>query len=141
MSDHDHAPKNLAPAKAHIVSVPTLIIVWIVLCAGAVLNLLLNSAKLGGSDVFISLVIASLMATISALYFMHLRYDNFFNMVVMILAFLFVTLFISWSSTDVVNYRDQLNPGEAQAMISAYHAQSASHNSSTSMTKTAPKSK
>ena len=129
MSDHDHAPKNLAPAKAHIVSVPTLIVVWIVLCGGAVLNLLLNSARMGGSDVFVELVIASCMATISALYFMHLRYDNLFNMVVMILAFLFVTLFITWSSMDVVNYRDQLNSGESQAMISAYHAQSASHGS------------
>ncbi len=129
MSDHDHAPKNLAPAKAHIVSVPTLIVVWVVLCGGAVLNLLLNSARMGGSDVFVELVIASCMATISALYFMHLRYDNLFNMVVMILAFLFVTLFITWSSMDVVNYRDQLNSGESQAMISAYHAQSASHGS------------
>jgi cytochrome c oxidase subunit 4 len=129
MSDHDHAPKNLAPAKAHIVSVPTLMVVWVVLCCGAVLNLLLNSVALGGSHVLIQLVIASVMATISALYFMHLRYDNLFNMVTMILAFLFVTLFITWSSMDVVNYRDQLNSGEAQAMISAYHAQSASHGS------------
>ncbi len=140
MSDHDHAPKNLAPAKAHIVSLPTLIIVWIVLCAGAVLNLLLNSVHMGGSDVLVSLVIASVMATISALYFMHLRYDNFFNMVIMILAFLFVTLFITWSSMDVVNYRDQLNSGEAQAMISAYHAQSASHGSG-NIAKSAPKPK
>jgi cytochrome c oxidase subunit 4 len=140
MSDHDHAPKNLAPAKAHIVSFSTLIVVWIVLCAGAVLNLLLNSVHMGGSDVLVSLVIASVMATISALYFMHLRYDNFFNMVIMILAFLFVTLFITWSSMDVVNYRDQLNSGEAQAMISASHAQSASHGSG-NIAKSAPKPK
>jgi cytochrome c oxidase subunit 4 len=140
MSDHDHAPKNLAPAKAHIVSVPTLIAVWVALCAAAVLNLLLNSVAMGGSHVLVEMVIASLMATVSALYFMHLRYDNLFNMVVMILAFLFVTLFISWSSVDVINYRHQLNSGEAQSMISAYHAQSASHGSGDTA-KSAPKPK
>lgn len=140
MSDHDHAPKNLAPAKAHIVSVPTLIAVWAALCAAAVLNLLLNSVAMGGSHVLVEMVIASLMATVSALYFMHLRYDNLFNMVVMILAFLFVTLFISWSSVDVINYRHQLNSGEAQSMISAYHAQSASHGSGDTA-KSAPKPK
>ncbi|GEM_PF-1522268 len=131
MSDHDHPPKNLAPAKAHIVSIPTLIVVWIVLCGCAVLNLLLNSVDLGGSHVFVSLVIASIMAIVAALYFMHLRYDHIFNVVIMALAFIFVTLFISWSSLDVFNYRHQLIRGESEAMTTAYHqAQSKSHASS-----------
>ncbi len=127
MTEHDHANKNLSPAVAHVVSIPTLIVVWVILCAGAVLNLLVNSVDLGGSNVLVSLVIASCMATIAALYFMHLRYDNLFNMVIMVLSFIFVTLFIAWSSVDVTNYRQQLNTGEAQAMVTAYHAQTPAH--------------
>jgi cytochrome c oxidase subunit IV len=118
MSDHhDNVP--LQPPKSHLVPLKMLIIVWVVLCAMAVLNTVLAPMNFGGDGVLIAMIIASTMAVIAGLYFMHLRYDSLFNIVIMLLTLIFITLFISFSLTDTTAYRLQLLPGEAPAMVQA----------------------
>ncbi|HMD54729.1 MAG TPA: cytochrome C oxidase subunit IV family protein [Phycisphaerae bacterium] len=121
MSDHhDNIP--LQPAQSHLVPLKMLVIVWVVLCALAILNAVLASTDLGGAGVLVAMVIASTMAVIAGLYFMHLRYDSLFNVVVMLLTLIFITLFITFSLTDTSAYRSELIPGEAPAMVQAQQA-------------------
>src|SRR5271170_3370383 len=123
MSDHhDNIP--LQPAQSHLVPLKMLVIVWVVLCALAILNAVLASTDLGGAGVLVAMIIASTMAVIAGLYFMHLRYDSLFNVVVMLLTLIFITLFITFSLTDTSNYRSDLISGEAPAMVEAQQAQS-----------------
>jgi cytochrome c oxidase subunit 4 len=64
----------------------------------------------GRANVWIALAIATLKATLVALYFMHLRYDKPFNAVVLITALFFVALFISISLQDSLHYQGSHDP-------------------------------
>lgn len=55
-------------------------------------------------NLWIALVIATVKATLVALYFMHLRYDKPFNAVVLICALLFLLLFCSLTLLDTQQY-------------------------------------
>ncbi|HTV48884.1 MAG TPA: cytochrome C oxidase subunit IV family protein [Phycisphaerae bacterium] len=121
MSDHEH-DVQLQPAQSHLVPLRMLFIVWVVLCALAILNAVLANMNLSGAGVLVAMIIASTMAVIAGLYFMHLRYDSLFNVVVMLLTLIFITLFITFSLTDTANYRSDLIPGEAPAMVQAQQA-------------------
>ncbi len=116
----------LTPAKSHIVSIPMLVAVWVLLCGLAVLSTFVAAVNIGSLNVLVEMVIASVMAITAALYFMHLRYDNPFNIAAMLLTLIFITLFISFSLTDTTDYRAELIPGYAPAMQRAAAATAAS---------------
>ncbi len=109
----------LTPAKSHIVPLPMLFAVWVLLCGLAVASMVIASINIGSLNVLVEMVIASVMAIVAALYFMHLRYDNPFNIAAMLLTVIFITLFISFSLTDTTDYRSELIPGYAPAMQKA----------------------
>ncbi len=59
----------------------------------------------GGSlNLWIAMGIATVKATLVALYFMHLRYDRPFNSVILITALLFVLLFVGIALMDSAQY-------------------------------------
>ncbi|MEM9658711.1 MAG: cytochrome C oxidase subunit IV family protein [Planctomycetota bacterium] len=55
----------------------------------------------GAWEVWVSLGIASLKATLVAVYFMHLRYDRPFNSLILISAVVFVALFLALTLMDL----------------------------------------
>ena len=109
----DHTP-NVVPARTHILSVRTLVVVWILLCALAITNFFLAKLNLGHALVFVELSVAVVMAVMSALYFMHLRYDSLFSVAILLLTLIFITLFISLVLIDVTSDQSQMYSGEAQ---------------------------
>ena len=113
-SDHS---KSVVPARSHILTVKTLVTVWIVLCALAVANLYFARLNLGHALVIVELVVAVIMAVVSALYFMHLRYDSLFSVAILMLTLVFIILFICFVIIDTTSYRSQLYHGEAQEMV------------------------
>jgi cytochrome c oxidase subunit 4 len=100
-----------------------LVAVWVALCALTVLNLLLDKVHLHGFSVVVSLAIASVMAIIAAMYFMHLRYDHPFYLSSLILVVIFITIFIVFSAHDTLQYKSQLIKGQAPAMVQAAQVQ------------------
>ena len=62
------------------------------------------------------MAIATVKATLVALYFMHLRYDRPFNAVVFVSALVFVTLFVGIALIDTAAYQPELIPGYAPGM-------------------------
>lgn len=118
-STQDPHSLPLTPAKSHIVSLPMLFAVWVVLCGMALASTAIATVNIGSLNVLVEMVIASVMAIVAALYFMHLRYDNPFNIAAMLLTVIFITLFISFSLTDTTDYRSELIPGYAPAMQKA----------------------
>jgi caa(3)-type oxidase subunit IV len=113
-SDHS---KPVVPARTHILSIQTLVLVWVILCALAIGNLFIAKLHLGPATVAIELVVAVVMAVISALYFMHLRYDSLFSVAILLLTLVFITLFISFVIIDVKADQPQMYSGEAQEMV------------------------
>ncbi|OGP06146.1 MAG: hypothetical protein A2Z91_06175 [Deltaproteobacteria bacterium GWA2_38_16] len=52
-------------------------------------------------NIVVAMAIASIKASLVCLYFMHLKYDNKFNQVVFISAFIFLAIFIGLTGADV----------------------------------------
>ncbi len=118
-AEHAHGGGPVAPSHSKIVPIRNLVAVWVVLCALTLLNLVLDKVHLHGFSVVVSLTIASAMAIVAAMYFMHLRYDHPFYLTALILVIIFIAIFISFSAHDTLQYKSQLIPGQAPAMVQA----------------------
>jgi cytochrome c oxidase subunit 4 len=62
----------------------------------------------GGWALVIALGIATIKASLVALYFMHLRYDNPFYAVVFVTALLFLALLLSLTLLDSLQYQPEV---------------------------------
>jgi caa(3)-type oxidase subunit IV len=71
---------------------------------------------LGNLNLYIALAIAGTKATLVVLYFMHLRYDRPFHLVLFLGCLGFVVLFISLVLTDTRAYNPSIHPGQAPGM-------------------------
>jgi len=100
----------------HVVPLKVLAAVFVTLLALTALTVAAAGVNLGNLNLYVALTIAGVKASLVVLYFMHLRYDRPFLLVVFIGCLGFVVLFISLVLTDAAAYRPSLTPGEAPAM-------------------------
>jgi cytochrome c oxidase subunit 4 len=96
------------PGLAHIMSFRMLVIVWLGLMVLTVLTVAAIKVDLGAWNLYLAMAIATVKATLVALYFMHLRYDKPFNAIVFLSALAFVLLFVSIILTDTVHYQPDI---------------------------------
>ena len=92
----------------HVAPLPTLVAVLAALLVGTWLTVAATSVDLGPLNLWIGLGIATAKAALVALYFMHLRWDRPFHVVVMLAAVLFLALFIGLVLLDTVHYQPEL---------------------------------
>jgi cytochrome c oxidase subunit IV len=100
----------------HVVSMQVLTAVFLALVVLTGLTVAAAHVDLGGGNLVLALVIASVKASLVLLYFMHLRYDRPFNMAVFATCLAFVVLFISLVLTDTQALRATHIPEEAEGM-------------------------
>jgi cytochrome c oxidase subunit 4 len=91
-------------ALAHVVPVSVLLAVFAALLALTCVTLAATWFDLGVWNLWLAMGIATVKATLVALYFMHLRYDHSFYALVLAVALLFVLLFIGFTLLDTVQY-------------------------------------
>lgn len=107
-----------APLVGHVVppsvllatAVALLVLTWLTVQV-AVLHL-----PIGSLAVWIALGIATIKAALVCMYFMHLRYDRPFNVIVLLATLFFVFLFIGLALMDTVAYQPEIIWTEAPAM-------------------------
>ena len=120
MSDHTLSAKAGHPGSQsnkdagdhhgpHIASMGLLLSVFATLVVLTVITVAVAYVDLGDMNLPVAMLIATIKATLVALYFMHLRYDNGFNRLAFFGAFLFVLLFISFTMLDSGQYQDQID--------------------------------
>lgn len=63
---------------------------------------------LGPLNIWIALAIAVVKGAIVCLYFMHLRYDNPFNGIMLVVSMLFVALFMGFAILDTREYKPNI---------------------------------
>jgi cytochrome c oxidase subunit 4 len=108
LAKSDYANANIYGSShgdlAHIASPTTLVTIFamLVLLTGATVGV--SYLGLGNYALIVALVIALIKSTLVCLYFMHLRYDKPFNIVIFLGCLIFVTIFISFSLTDSGQY-------------------------------------
>ena len=100
----------------HVVPMRVLASVFAALVALTILTVAASKVDLGNLNLYVALAIAGVKATLVVLYFMHLRYNQPFNLVVFLGCLAFVVLFISLVLTDTRIYHPSIAPGEAPAM-------------------------
>ena len=103
------APAHGAESIAHIVPVRVLLTVFAVLLAFTVLTVAVAElpatwVDLGRWNLWIAIGIATVKASLVALYFMHLRYDNPFYALIFVTALVFLAVFLSLTLMDTLQY-------------------------------------
>ena len=93
----------------HVTPVQLLIAVFVALLTLTALTVFSAGFDLGPLNIWVAMGIATVKATLVALYFMHLRYDNPFNLVVFLSCFLFVGVFIGIAMMDSHQYQPAID--------------------------------
>ena len=109
---HDGAP--------HALPASVLLGTGAALVALTVVTVVTSRLDLGQFNIVLALAIASLKATLVAMFFMHLKYEHRFQSVVFVGALFFVVLFVGFVVFDTTQYQPDLN-----AAVQALKAQAA----------------
>jgi cytochrome c oxidase subunit 4 len=103
--EHAHDPQ--AETRGYIVTLLSLLVLTAITVGASYINF-------GSGNVVIALAIATIKATIVALFFMHLRHDKPVNAVIACAGFLFLGLFLLFTFLDVGS-RTPLQPVNLKA--------------------------
>jgi cytochrome c oxidase subunit 4 len=106
MSDHaTHADHH---GFAHPAPVWQLLAVFFALVGLTIATVFQATLDLGNLELVISLIIATIKATLVILFFMHMLHDKPLNAIVFISSFVFVALFIGFTLMDAHGYKDSV---------------------------------
>jgi cytochrome c oxidase subunit IV len=93
---------------SHVMPLPMLFGVFMALIVFTVITVVATRFDLGNWNLVVAMAIATIKAALVVLYFMHLRYDNPFNALIFIAALVFITLFISITLLDTMQYQPNI---------------------------------
>jgi len=110
MSTHTESHSHGGP-KIYTANLFALLFLTIITVAAASFNF-------GAANVVIALAIASVKATLVALFFMHLVWDKPINSIIAIAGFLFLGIFLMFDFLDVTT-RDHMQPRNMPVMENA----------------------
>jgi cytochrome c oxidase subunit 4 len=113
-------PTGAAPAAqgetlAHPVPFRVLASVFAALLAFTALTVAATWIDLGNFSLLVAMAIATIKASLVALYFMHLRYDNLFYGFIFLVGLVFVGLFISLALLDTFQYQPDIQSAPPSA--------------------------
>jgi len=106
MSDHGHSEDGTD--FAHPMPLPVLFGVFTALIFLTIVTVGQASFDIGNWDIAVVMGIATIKATLVALFFMHLLHDKPFNIIVFLTGFVFVGLFVSFTLSDSLMTRPDL---------------------------------
>ncbi len=87
--------------------------VWLTLLTLTVVTVTVSYYDFGEWNIFVAMLVATIKAVLVCLYFMHLKYDNHYNQVVFVAAFVFFAIFIGLTLSD-----ELARPTYAPAIVS-----------------------
>lgn len=88
-----------------MVSPGVLLGTWAILLVLTAVTVVAGRLDLGSASVAVALAIATVKATFVGLYFMHLKYDNRFNLVVLVSSIFFAVLLVVFVLFDSTQYQ------------------------------------
>lgn len=112
---HGHEPH---PLVGHLVPYSTLFATGGALLFLTVITVAARYIDLGEANIYLAIGIAVVKATLVSLFFMHLRWDRPFNLMVLVGSMLFVVLMMVFCMMDVGQYKSTIEPGNPKAVKS-----------------------
>jgi cytochrome c oxidase subunit 4 len=110
MTDHAHAEDH---GLAHVMPIWILIATFLALIALTVLTVASSYFTLGNFELVIAMGVATAKAVLVAVFFMHLRHDNWVNILFVTFSLAFVALFIGLTLADVDAYQPEIEAFES----------------------------
>ncbi len=86
----------------HVVPLPVLLGVFTGLMVLTAVTVGVSYFDLGPINLAVAMAVATVKATLVALYFMHLRYDNLFNATIFLIGVAFLGLFLGITMLDTI---------------------------------------
>ena len=117
MSDHDHdllflggktAPEDFHEVHEHISPISLYIKVFGALLVLTAITYAVSYMSLGNASLFVAMLVAVIKASLVCMYFMHLKYDDKFNVFVFVSSLLFVSIFFTFTIFDLTS-RPEIN--------------------------------
>ena len=103
--------------EPHVIGIPMLVGTFLALIVLTVITVGATSFDLGGTgNLVIALVIAGIKAILVAMIFMHLWFDQKYNVMVFFGSLIFVILFVSITFIDVSRYQSDIRAVDAETM-------------------------
>jgi len=102
--NHDHQGHG----HVHVMPPSILIAVFVALLALTFITVAVTRVDMGPLNIWVAMGVATIKATLVALYFMHLKYDNRFNLLIFLASFLFVGFFVSITMLDSKQYQPSI---------------------------------
>ncbi len=103
MSTHTH----------HIIPIRTYLTIFVLLLALTFVTVFVAKIDLGSMNIIVAMLVAGIKASLVALFFMHLLYDDTVNLSVFLTAILFLAVFIIFTLLDTERRAD-IDPTKAK---------------------------
>jgi cytochrome c oxidase subunit IV len=103
-----HAGHHDGAVHVHALSPALLLTVFAMLLIFTVITVVVASFDFGSLNIWVAMGVATIKATLVGLYFMHLRYDNKFNLFIFLSSFVFLSLFLSFAMMDSGQYQNSI---------------------------------
>jgi cytochrome c oxidase subunit 4 len=112
-ANHDeHAHLDDGAVHAHISGFGFLVGIFAALIVCTVLTVAVSYVDLGSANLVVAVIIATIKASLVSVFFMHLRHDKPFHSVIFVAAFVFLGVFLLYTTNDLNTRGDvDLNSG------------------------------
>jgi cytochrome c oxidase subunit IV len=97
---------------SHVLPARVLVGVFAALMVLTAITVGISYVDLGEVNLIVALGVATLKATLVALYFMHLRYDKPFNAIIFVIGVAFLGLFLMVTMLDTIEYHPEVQAWE-----------------------------
>jgi cytochrome c oxidase subunit 4 len=107
---HGHGGKAHVP---HVLPLRIYLGVWAALLVLTVVTVAVSYQHFGSFNIIVAMAVATLKATLVTLFFMHLKYDEHFNVIVFVTSLTFLGVFFILTMADTAE-RGKVDPLEAR---------------------------
>ena len=97
-----HSGGHAEVALGHVVELRVLLAVFAALMVLTVITVAVSYFDFGALNLLVAMVVATIKASLVALFFMHLRYDSAFNGFIFVVGFAFLGLFLVITMLDAI---------------------------------------
>jgi len=98
-----------SPTLAHVIPVQVLVAAFLALMVLTAVTVGVSYFDFGSLNLLVAVGVATIKASVVALYFMHLRYDSPFNGLIFVTAVIFLALFLSITLLDTIEYQGEID--------------------------------
>jgi cytochrome c oxidase subunit 4 len=111
-TSHGHGGGGLVP---HVLRLRIYIGVWAALLVLTVVTVAVSYQDFGTLNIVVAMAVATVKATLVTLFFMHLKYDEHFNVIVFVTSLTFLGIFFILTMADTAE-RGKVDPIEASVI-------------------------